>query len=194
MEPRQNQPSPSERDHYPPDLITAIVETRRIGRVSASDPETTQFLIQDGYARAERMTTKFPDKNAQYWATYHTVNGQLAYVGDFLELARTNPELAGNISPQQMYALLSIAYERAAGWLTRDKLEFPTVFGIVVSEDEANTTLDERNSLMKKAENFKNKAGGTYQQELDKVNSPEFDQFKTQVGYRLNPDFLERKF
>lgn len=193
MEPRRDSLSPLEDRGYPSDLISAIAETRRIGRVDPSDPETTQFSIQDGYERAGRMVAKSPNKNAQYWATYHAVNGQLAYVGDFLELARTNPEIAGDISPGQMYALLSIAYERAAASLIRGKLELPAAYGRTVSEEKANTVLDERNSLMQQVEGFKNKAGTAYQQVLDKVHSPDFEQFRTQVGYRLNPDFLEKK-
>ncbi|TSC90478.1 MAG: hypothetical protein G01um10145_150 [Microgenomates group bacterium Gr01-1014_5] len=193
MESRQDGLSPLEKINYPLDLIASIAETRRIGRVNASDSEAAQFSIQDGYTRAERMAAKSPGKKAEYWVTYHTVNGQLAYVGDFLELARINPEVAGYISPQQMYALLAIAYQRAADRLTRGKLEFPAALGRTVSEDQANAILDERSFLMRQAEDFKNSAGATYQQVLDRVNLPDFDQFRTRVGYRLNPDFLEKR-
>ncbi len=170
-------------ENYPPDLKGAIFEARRMGRVEPTDARLTGRLIEAGYRHAEDLILEDPQKNAEWWVTYYAVKGKISEVGDFLELARTKPDVGGNISPQRAFAFLAAAYENRVRLSSYGTLGLPADLGIPVSRQEQNEALDRRNELMQQVEEYGQKAGAEYQRVQEAINSPKFKSFEPRVGY-----------
>lgn len=187
------------KEVYTPDLIQAITEARRFNRVNPENPKTTESLMRGGLETAERLVTEYAEygedgkKDALFWPLESAVRGNIANVGDFLELSRTKPDIAGSISPQKMYALLSLVHERQIPF-TDFYLEMLRNSGRELPEDKMNLNLDRRNLLKTQAEDFRKKAGEpAYKEIMDLANSPKFDRFRPKMGFALNPEFTKAK-
>ncbi len=180
------------KETYPLDLVEAIDKARSEGRGSADDTETAELLTKSGLVAAEWLIKQSVGgnkeiKTAKDWAMYHAVKGQVAQTADFLALAQNNPQLAGEISSQQAYALLALSTERSIQGLTSSKFVLPGAYGVKVPSKESDEALDEMSIGGKKANIYKEKAGLVYQEIQDLAKTPKFARFVPKVGYMINP-------
>lgn len=153
---------------YPPDLINAIGEARRVGRanevyniVRSKNPKLVQVLMTDGYEAALQQITKNTNKEfntAEDWALYEAVQGNITKTGDFLEVARTRPK-TGFLTSERMFVILALAYERNTQHIDYklDRIRSDRKFSSSEAE-QIDELLDERNFCVQQSQYLKDKA------------------------------------
>lgn len=194
--PLENAVKPEQTETLPPDLIQAIIEARRYDRVDSSDPQFTTDMMKGGLESAQRIITHYSNgskKTAEDWALYFATKGTIPFVGDYLELARTKPQIGGTIPREKMYALLSLAYERQIPFVDFS-LKIIHASGKELPPEDLNEQLDQRNFLKQQSEAYRQQTGEiAYREIIDRANSPQFARYAPQIGHTLNPQFVKGK-
>lgn len=172
---------------YPPDLINEIAEARRVDRVRERPADTTHTL-QSSYQTAEHLITDVTESSnlitTEDWAIYNAVGGGIAPTADFIELARTKPEVGGTISPESAFAILALAFEQATQG-PDTILEITAVLGANLDESQVNEQLDKRRFLTEKAQVLKEKAGSEWDRIQQLASTPKFKGYGVRKFYRV---------
>lgn len=167
---------------HPPELNAAILEARRYNRSDPERPELTEFLMDEGLEGAKRefMVSKNNPRRssivstAEELALKYALKGHVERAGDFIELAREDPDWAEAISPETAYAILAVSYDAAARDQV-DRIQTRQRFGIQLTQHQIDQVLQQKILLLSLVKSLREKAGEKGLKHIaDLLRSPKF--------------------